>query len=265
MVNRETLRETLSWAKKEGDKAFMLFLFIISLYLNVTLGWEVHHLRSEVNKVPRINELNVGAALPNIKAKDLNGDVQSINYADDRRPTVFYVFTPTCGWCERNAANVRALVSKRGATYRFIGISLSISDVKQYLRDHQIDFPVYTGLAAEDKRSLGLGGTPQTIVVSTSGRVMKNWTGAYTHDLQREIEGFFGVRLPGLTDDKASGSVVSANTHTGATSTDRGKPLSIAKCSRGGLEYSLGAVVGEGEKRMRCICTQIDWKSYPPL
>jgi hypothetical protein len=44
-----------------------------------------------------------------------------------------------------------------------------------------------------------LGGTPQTIVISTDGKVLQNWVGAYADKQQMEVEKFFGLTLPGLT------------------------------------------------------------------
>ena len=48
-------------------------------------------------------------------------------------------------------------------------------------------------------QSLGLGNTPQTIVVSPEGEILKVWMGAYLEEMQPEVEAFFGLNLPGLT------------------------------------------------------------------
>jgi hypothetical protein len=42
----------------------------------------------------------------------------------------------------------------------------------------------------------------QTIIVSPDGNILQNWVGAYTEVRQVEVEGFFGVNLPGLTAEK---------------------------------------------------------------
>jgi hypothetical protein len=52
--------------------------------------------------------------------------------------------------------------------------------------------------------SLGLGSTPQTIVISSQGKIEKNWIGAYGDDTKKEVEDYFGVVLPGLTDESAT-------------------------------------------------------------
>jgi len=45
-----------------------------------------------------------------------------------------------------------------------------------------------------------VGGTPNTLVISPEGRVLKNWRGAYMDDLQREVEQYFEVELPGIRE-----------------------------------------------------------------
>jgi peroxiredoxin len=102
-------------------------------------------------------------------------------------------------WCERNKANLDKLTELRGNDFRFIGLSLTEAGLKEYVERHHLNFPMYTRLTLETIRSLGLGSTPQTIVISPEGRVLKNWTGAYTEHLQPEVEAYFGIRLPGLT------------------------------------------------------------------
>ena len=61
-------------------------------------------------------------------------------------PTVLYYFSPTCGWCERNWDNVRALSAAAPGRYRFIGLS-STPKIEQFMRDRQLDFEVYTEAA----------------------------------------------------------------------------------------------------------------------
>ncbi len=42
-----------------------------------------------------------------------------------------------------------------------------------------------------------MGGTPQTLMIA-DGVVVRNWEGAYTPDLQKEIESTLGIKLPGM-------------------------------------------------------------------
>lgn len=46
---------------------------------------------------------------------------------------------------------------------------------------------------------MGHPATPHTLVVR-HGKVVKDWRGAYTDAMQRDVEKFFSVPLPGLSD-----------------------------------------------------------------
>ena len=139
-----------------------------------------------------------GTRLPLLQAKDLSGKPVSIAFDSDSRPTVLYVFTPTCIWCKKNLQNLKSIVAKNQDRFKFIGLSLSPDGVDAYLKDTGLDFPVYTGPAPEIVRSFGLGATPSTFVLSTTGVLQRHWTGAYAGATIPEVEDFFGVKLPGL-------------------------------------------------------------------
>jgi hypothetical protein len=65
-------------------------------------------------------------------------------------------------------------------------------------RRRGLDFPVYYEPSLATYKSYKLGGTPHTIVISPDGKVMNDWAGAYNAELRPEVEGFFGVSLPGI-------------------------------------------------------------------
>lgn len=89
----------------------------------------------------------------------------------------------------------------RGDSYHFIGLSLGNANLEAYLSARKLTFPVYSKLSKDTIRDLKLSSTPQTIVVSPEGRVIKNWVGAYGENLRPEVENFFAVKLPGITPE----------------------------------------------------------------
>ena len=109
------------------------------------------------------------------------------------------MITPSCIWCKRNQANINKVADTKANDFRFIGLSLAEPGLKEYVEDHHLKFPMHTGLTRETIQSLGLGSTPQTIVVSPEGKILKVWMGAYDEEVRSEVEAFFGVQLPGLT------------------------------------------------------------------
>jgi hypothetical protein len=42
----------------------------------------------------------------------------------------------------------------------------------------------------------GLGSTPETIVISSQGKVVERWLGAYEGGTKRDMERFFSANLP---------------------------------------------------------------------
>jgi peroxiredoxin len=177
---------------------FLLFLLIASLGLNVYLGWTIK--RQKIGPAEPQTSVKVvpGTSVGQVNAVTLAGRQETINYGDTQKPTVLYVFTPTCSWCEKNSENINAIASQKAENFRFVGLSLSNIDLQSYIESQRMAFPVYTNVAPESIEMLGLGATPQTIVIAPDGRVLKNWLGAYGTALQPQIEEFFGVRLPGM-------------------------------------------------------------------
>ena len=175
----------------------VMLLLVASLCLNVYLGWKVKHGTSTVEQ--NTAKLSPGMKIDPVTALGADGKPLTISYDSTNKPTVFYVISPSCIWCRRNQANINKLMDSKAGDFRFIGLSLADSGLKEYVEDHHLKFPVYTGLKEETIRSLGLGGTPETIVVSPEGKILKVWAGAYVERLQPEVEAYFEVQLPGLT------------------------------------------------------------------
>ena len=139
-----------------------------------------------------------GTMVQPITVTSLSGTREIVDYKKYDKPTVIYVISPSCVWCKRNTQNINALASRKAEAFHFVGVSLSEPGLAEYLNSHGLDFPTYQQLAPESRQMLGLGATPQTIVISRDGRVLKNWIGAFNSELQPEIEEFFGIQLPGL-------------------------------------------------------------------
>jgi len=183
---------------KKND-IFLLVLLIASLALNAYLGWNLKRLKSNSAEPQDSVKLSPGVTVQPITATSLSGKQETISYADYGKPTVFYVFSPTCIWCDRNNQNINAIVSLKGASFRFIGLSLADNGLQEYVESHHLSFPVFKDLTPESIQMLGLGATPHTIVISPDGHVLKNWVGAYDKSVHSQVEEFFNVRLPGLT------------------------------------------------------------------
>jgi peroxiredoxin len=168
-------------------------LLATSIALNLFLGGKVVTLRSAVAKENRDGQLEVGAVVPPINARTIDGRMTQIKYGGVDMPTVLYFFSPGCDTCERNVANIKRLADLKRSEYKIIGLSLSEESVEEYAKNHDLNFPVYTGLGVETTLVYKLGRVPQTTVISSDGRILANWHGPYDGKLRPTIESFFQV------------------------------------------------------------------------
>jgi hypothetical protein len=145
------------------------------------------------------SHLPVGVTIKAVNVRSLDGKEVRIDYAIPHvRPTLIYVLRPSCSVCRGNAANINELARQLKGTYDVNGLSLERNGLETVVEHDRLAFPVYTDVPADFVHSYGLGGTPETIVVSAKGEVVKSWLGGYGGPLQTAIEQFFSVNLPGF-------------------------------------------------------------------
>jgi hypothetical protein len=129
---------------------------------------------------------------------DLNGRDVSVDVARSGKLTVVYWFSPTCVWCKRNSANMRAMMEGAGKRFDFVALSVTAEGVRQYLAENQLRGEAYAEPSVATRSAYGFGGTPQTIVIGADGKIVRSWEGAYSGRLGSEIGEVLGVHLPGL-------------------------------------------------------------------
>jgi peroxiredoxin len=182
------------------ENRLFVVLLIASGLLNIGLAYKVHREQSLLRDLQGSgNHAHVlGATVKEIHAKGLDGKAATISFTKNEPPTILYIFRPTCGWCAKNLPNLQAMQRSTVARhFRLIGISIDEHDLKQYVEIEHFTFPVYSNVAPDERARLAMGGTPQTLMIA-DGVVVRNWEGAYTPDLQKEIESTLGIKLPGM-------------------------------------------------------------------
>jgi peroxiredoxin len=175
-------------------------LLVFSLGVNLLLTRKVSALKRQVTVIRSEFRLTEGDKVPPITAKDPQGKSAVFDYRTNKLPTVVFVISPTCKWCTQNIMNMRTLVEKASDRFQFVGFSLSSNNLHEYVTQNKLNFPMYTDLPLNPTSNYKLGGTPQTIVLSPAGEVMKVWSGAFDGGIQKEVEKYFGVSLPGMMD-----------------------------------------------------------------
>lgn len=183
-----------SFARNVGTIS-LVFALAVSLGFNVYLARRVSPVAP---RSPQLIKLNTRLPL-SLPVKDIAGNAASLSLTDGSHLTVLYVFSPLCGWCKRNEANIKELVAGAGNRFRFLGLSLEQRDLQKYVAEGHAPFPVYLADSGEAMQRLNLYGTPEVIVVDTNAKVQRVWQGAFVGETQKEVQDFFGVRLPGMT------------------------------------------------------------------
>lgn len=172
-----------------------IVVIVISVTVNLLLATKLMRAQQ-----PVATGVAIGSAIESFEGESPEGHRVMVDF---RQPTILYYFSPSCSWCERNWSNVRDFVTQTRGRYRFVGISTAAVP-EDFLRARQLQIEVAAKLSPETARRYKLNGTPQTIIVSSSGHVLQTWTGAYQGSQAREIEMYFGLSLPGLTSPQTS-------------------------------------------------------------
>ncbi|MCW5971703.1 MAG: redoxin domain-containing protein, partial [Blastocatellales bacterium] len=181
---------------KHNDLIFLLIILGVSLTLNVYLGWKIQRL-SDNGSTMALSPA-IGTMLPSIEARNLDNTLALINFEDVNLPTVLYIISPACYWCDRNMNNLKTLYISKSDKYRFLVLALNDVGIEEYVKKHELTLPIYKQVPRSTITQMGLGATPQTIVVSPKGVVLQNWRGAYDKALRQEVERYFGFPLPGV-------------------------------------------------------------------
>jgi hypothetical protein len=176
--------------------AVLLVVLCASVAIIVRQGHRILDLESVLNSPVR--PLPEGISLDPFEVQDLSGKPHLIQFGTPgSKPTVLYVFRPGCSWCRRNSRNIALLASHAGGLYNFIGLSLTTSGLDEFIRRNNVQFPVYVNIPSSVRARYRLGSTPETIVVSSNGTVLKSWSGAYTQEpIKSDVERFFALQLP---------------------------------------------------------------------
>jgi hypothetical protein len=191
-----SLTTDMTLTKRFPDaKAVMLTaLMVASTAMNVILSLECAHLREIVRSI------QAGRSLPKVKAPPFNAksmDGSTITFAFPREMLILYAFSPTCVWSRRNHPNAVSLSKKLGSRADFVAVSLIDSKtlLETYVTEHRSSFPVLFAVTPALKKDLQMGITPQLLVLSPVGELLKVWSGPFVDRNREEIETFLHIKI----------------------------------------------------------------------
>jgi hypothetical protein len=185
----------------------LVLLLVVSFGLNIALARRSLYWRERAQERATGQRLRSATPIeetvvPVLKGKHLDGSEAVVEFKRSGPPTLLYLMSPSCGWCARNFANFKALVEQTKTRYRVVALSTTDAKLREYASDKgltALGVELVVNVPQDVLDAENLRGTPQTLLVSPDGKLVKRWQGAYTQT-QREIEITLGVHLPGLTD-----------------------------------------------------------------
>jgi len=195
---------TLPKAFRDTTFNIAIAILALSTALNCALASRVMSLNARLQPRSTRPVLLPGTAVPRLMGQNEVGNPVTVDYAKPAGGTLVYLFAANCGWCKRNLANIKALTAAIAPSYQVVGVARSPEGLGKYVEDNRPPFPVVAGVSESLQAAYKFGGTPETILVSPQGKVVKVWPGAYMGALQREVEEYFKVKLPGLAPVEAA-------------------------------------------------------------
>lgn len=172
-------------------------VLLASLAINGLQGTRILRLQDALDAAKPGEKLAEGKALPPLDLRDAAGKHIIIDYGSVSKPTLLYVLSPSCVWCQRNGGSFRALSQHTNESLRIIGLSLAEEGIEIFRAKSGIDCPVYTP-SPSTVRNYQLAATPTTMLISNTGTLLRQWSGAYTGMTKKSIEKYFSVELPAL-------------------------------------------------------------------
>lgn len=179
------------------NKASLIQIVILSLSLSLNVWLGLRLFGANAQLAPQ-SVVRPGDRL-SLLVQESEGRVGRLKVASGK--TIVYLMAPTCGWCRQNHDNVVALWHAVNGRYKFVAVSTTGYRLDKYESQYPSPFPIVR-LDPATGHMDKLSGTPQTLILDQAGRVEQAWDGAFVGNRQKEIETFFGARLPGLRADE---------------------------------------------------------------
>lgn len=169
-------------------------IIVLLLGLNFALIRQNRELKVRLAQPAPAMQVSTGALLPALEGFGAQGEKLLFDYGRDARPTVIFVFSPTCSFCEENWPRWRQVTEHLDQTLvRAVAVDVSSSATPEFASAHGLaGMPLLVRVEPKSLISYRFRLTPQTIVINAQGRVEKVWSGVLTADQVREASALMG-------------------------------------------------------------------------
>jgi hypothetical protein len=114
-------------------------ILTLSLVINVGLAAKVRRLESTLHYIREGGKLQVGTLVDAVAVQSEGGTHAKLTFESTPLPTVIYVYSPTCGWCEKNLPGIKHLAKGIEGRVNVIGLSLDDKDLAPARTGRSVD------------------------------------------------------------------------------------------------------------------------------
>lgn len=168
---------------------------LLLLVVNIALIHQNRQLKARLALPPPQLEAAQGAQMPELRGFDLTGKPVEVLYGKDPRKVLVLVYSPTCPFCDQNWPRWQAMIpSLDRSVVRTVAVDVTSSSTEVFLQQHQlVGFPVLQKVDPQATMNYRFQLTPQTILVDSTGKIEKVWTGVLNDSALAEIKQLSGA------------------------------------------------------------------------
>jgi hypothetical protein len=172
------------YAVRKPLAALCVALGMVLLGLNIWLLHQNNRMHAAMARHYGLQVPRSGVYVPPIHGTGLDGQATTVTFGQDPRRSLLFVFSPTCHYCDLNWMLWKKIAGDaRAGSVRLVYINLASSLSVDYAARHEIGGRlVLARLDPATERALGLHLTPQTILLSSEGKVEAVWSGLLDRD-----------------------------------------------------------------------------------
>jgi peroxiredoxin len=192
-----SLKSPLLFSK--GSVILFGLLGLILIAANVALFIQNLNLKARTTDSAIPLAVKIGSVVPALSGFDIYGKEFTLEYANDSRKAILFIFSPDCGFCTKNMPNWKKIIDRVDRrSYHLVAVSIKSesSGVKEYVDQQGLSgLTILTEVNLKNKLSYEMRATPQTLVIDHGGRVEKVWTGVIEAEEWQDVERTLNLKL----------------------------------------------------------------------
>lgn len=183
---------------KFSKTSIVIYLLVLAglVIMNLFLVIQNRNLKTESKAQKWV--LQEGQSVKSLSGIDINNEKQNLEWGQDNRKTLLFIFSPKCSFCVENMPTVKSILAKTDkASFRIVFVSLMNEGTMEFAEKYDIrNIPLFTEVDPVSKIEYEMKLTPQTILIDPNGKVEKVWIGLMLKSENKsEIEKSLNISL----------------------------------------------------------------------